>query len=183
MSCPGGAWQAPRRRKSAAERRAQADRAEARTVCRLLKGLLSIEAHRGGQLSRAGRALLSSLQAAPPVVVVAAAAGPVHEGNEGVDNHEGDDPVSAAPADGPPAAAFCSGSCGDLASLGHVAPSAASSSAADLSGSCGDLASPEIEIAGGGGSTHLLALRTFYNKHNFPVAQQSVEWLLLCGQT
>ena len=132
MSCPGGVWQAPRRRKSAAERRAQADRAEARTVCRLLKGLLSIEAHRGGQLSRAGRALLSSLQAAPPVVVVAAAAGPVHEGNEGVDNHEGDDPESVAPADGPPAAAFRSGSCGDLASLGHVAPSAASSSAADL---------------------------------------------------
>lgn len=60
-----GAEARPRQRprKSAAERRAQAARAEGRAICRLLKCLGSVRDHRGGQLSVLGAALADALTA------------------------------------------------------------------------------------------------------------------------
>ena len=57
-----------RRKKTAEERRAQALRAEARTVSRLLKGLESVHSHRGGVLSKIGLLMMRTLQEArrPP---------------------------------------------------------------------------------------------------------------------
>ena len=52
-----------RRRKSAAERRQQRDRAAARAVGRLLAGFESIASHRGCRLSRVGTHVLAALQA------------------------------------------------------------------------------------------------------------------------
>jgi hypothetical protein len=54
-----------RRRKSAAERRAQKLRSEGRLVARLLKAFSDIEHHRGGANSRLGSALWSTLRGEP----------------------------------------------------------------------------------------------------------------------
>ena len=59
LRVPGAA---DRRRKSAAERRAQRRRSEARMASRLVAGLESLRAHRGCDLSAAGRTLLDALQ-------------------------------------------------------------------------------------------------------------------------
>ena len=53
---------APRRRKTAKERRAQRLRSEARAMQRLLHGLMDLQVHRGSQLSRVGVALRDVLQ-------------------------------------------------------------------------------------------------------------------------
>ena len=50
-----------RRKKSAAERRAQRHRSEARFLQRALNGLNDVHAHRGGTLTRFGWALRESL--------------------------------------------------------------------------------------------------------------------------
>jgi len=51
-----------RRRKSAAERRSQQVRSDARSMHRLLAGLLEVEMHRGNELSKVGRGLLEVLR-------------------------------------------------------------------------------------------------------------------------
>eukprot|EP00969_Alexandrium_andersonii_P098539 4348797-Alexandrium_andersonii.AAC.1 len=51
-----------RRRKTAAERRAQARRAEARMVSRLLQGFASLDGHRGNALTKAARQFANSLR-------------------------------------------------------------------------------------------------------------------------
>eukprot|EP00972_Heterocapsa_arctica_P034050 5012398-Heterocapsa_arctica.AAC.1 len=56
---PGGSWQ--RARRSGAARRAQVERAQARTVQRLLKGFAELSAHRGCQPSKLGAALAKLL--------------------------------------------------------------------------------------------------------------------------
>ena len=53
----------PRRRKSAAERRAQRARADSRALQRVLTGLRDVHEHRGCQLSRAGRVFHDILNA------------------------------------------------------------------------------------------------------------------------
>ena len=55
-----------RRKKSAAERRAQQKRADARSLQRLLSGLLGVQEHRGGGLQKVGRWVLAAAQAAAP---------------------------------------------------------------------------------------------------------------------
>ena len=57
----GARWPAQRRKKSAAERRAQRRRSEARTAARLFAGLCDVASHRGGALSVWGQALHSAL--------------------------------------------------------------------------------------------------------------------------
>jgi len=51
----------PRRKKTAAERRAQYDRAHGRAIQAVVKSLQAVQSHRGGQLSSQGRVLLDAL--------------------------------------------------------------------------------------------------------------------------
>ena len=52
----------PRRKKTSAERRSQQLRSDARSMHRLLAGLLEVETHRGNELSKVGRGLLEVLR-------------------------------------------------------------------------------------------------------------------------
>ena len=61
---PLGPGAGGRRRKTAAERRAQLRRSEARAVARLVAGLAGLAGHRGGELGRAGALLRAALLAA-----------------------------------------------------------------------------------------------------------------------
>lgn len=63
MQRDGGATRPQRRRKTAAERREQRVRAEARLVARLLGAFSGVAAHRGNAHTRLGRALAAALQA------------------------------------------------------------------------------------------------------------------------
>ena len=54
------------RRKSAAERRAQQLRSDARCLQKLLGGLLEVQGHRGNQLSKVGKSLLEVIQRSAP---------------------------------------------------------------------------------------------------------------------
>ena len=54
------------RRKSAAERRAQQLRSDARCLQKLLGGLLDVQGHRGNQLSKVGKSLLGVIQRSAP---------------------------------------------------------------------------------------------------------------------
>ena len=60
----------PRRRKTAAERRAQRHRSEARFLQRALNGLNDLQAHRGGTLTRVGFALRDALTRLSAAIVV-----------------------------------------------------------------------------------------------------------------
>ena len=54
-------WRRARRRKSGAERRAQYNRAHARSLQVLLRAFDEVSRHRGGQCSRLAKALMASL--------------------------------------------------------------------------------------------------------------------------
>ena len=58
------AWWHGRPRRSGAQRRAQKERAHARTIQHLLAAFAEVQSHRGGQLTVLGEALLQALQPA-----------------------------------------------------------------------------------------------------------------------
>ena len=68
------AWWHDRPRRSGAQRRAQKERAHARAIQHLLGAFAEVQAHRGGQLTVLGEALLQALSPAPAADTDVAAA-------------------------------------------------------------------------------------------------------------
>lgn len=83
----------PRRRKSAAERRSQYQRADAQVVAKLLKGFMNLDQHRGSQLNKATQIFVEALNKVGPH-------GATSVGSEGVADGRGGPASHSAPVRG-----------------------------------------------------------------------------------